>query len=122
MTEPSRVGAQLVDAATKVGQWAVELDDEIVCLWDLPPGTFDEVYRRTGIRTATIIYDPLMNAEACRIFIEHAARQHDRPVPPLTSTADVIRRIVEVPGDLPEVPATSSGGDVGDPTPASSTV
>lgn len=121
MTGPIRVGAELVDAGTKGGQWAVELDDDVVCLWDLPPGVFDEVYRRTGIRTAAVIYDPLMNAEACRIFIEHAARLKGRPVPDLTTLSDVFRHIVEVPGDLPEVPDHSLGGDDGDPTPASST-
>lgn len=119
MSDPIRVGEILVDAAEKAGQWAVALDDTtVVCLWDLPPGVFDEVYRRTGIRTASIIYDPLMNAEACRIFIEHAARREGRPVPALVSTGDVFRLIVEVPADLPETP---KGPDGVDPTPASST-
>lgn len=118
MSEPNRVGEILVDAAEKVGQWAVALDEEIVRLWDLPPGVFDLVYRQTGIRTATIIYDPLSNAEACRILIEGAARQAGRPVPSVATTGDVFRRIVEVPADLPEAPATD--GDA-DPTSASST-
>ena len=121
-TEVKRVGEIMVDVAEAAGQFAVDVDGEIVTIWSLPPGAFERTSSRTGWSFFMISAQPLQREDVVLDVVKAAYAKLDKPLPPLRTIADVYRRIVEVPGDLPELPEviTLEVDDL-DPTPASST-
>jgi hypothetical protein len=118
VTDPVRVGDDIVDNAVKVGQYAIDLGEKVVSLLDLPPGAFDEVQRKTGLRWMTIILDPLGSSAAAELLVRAAAKHEGLPVPKIDTTAELVRCFVDIPADAPELPKSAGGVD---PTNASST-
>ncbi len=116
--EVKRVGAILVDAAEKAGQFAVDVGDgDFVRIWSLPPGVFEKTAARTGWSFFMISAQPLQREDVAVDVVRAAFAKAGKPAPDLSSIADVYRLVVEIPGDLPELPEVAGGEP--DPTTAS---
>lgn len=111
------IGDQAIAEVEEAGQYAVEIDGEIVPILTLSPGALGKIQADTGVRWAFMVTDPLMRLDVAVALVAAVLAKLGKD-PREFDTADLVRLFVQIPGDLPdpEPPADGAGGN---PTDAS---
>lgn len=112
-----RFGAEFVDSLERAGQYAIDVDGELVPLLALPPGAVGKIQDRTGLRWQTIMVDPLYRIDVAESLVQAAYNKLGKPAPGFGGGDEVVRLFVEMPADLPDPEPEQGDGE--NPTTAS---
>lgn len=123
MQQTKNSGAELVDAITSLGLWAVRVGDTVVPIVSLAPGALDRLQVEWGVRWLDIIDAPLERPAVAEAILVEAHDKCGVPAPePFTDFRELARCFVQVKDDLPVPdPFLDDGGVDVNPTLATST-
>lgn len=112
-----RIGDQAIGEIVDAGQYAVEIDGEIVPILSLPPGALGQIQSRTGFGWNRMIVEPLVRLDVAADLVAAVLAKVGKD-PRDFDTEDLVRLFVKIPGDLPDPEPRGESGE-GNPTDAS---